>query len=325
MKALMTAAALALCLPLFGQVDSTADNEHLLQIGYAPGNGMVAKVERMDTTNTDDPDTVRIEMRHKTYTIITTRNVVNDSVEDAAERERELRRKRRNLFTYWSGLDLGLNNYLGPDGSMELDTASDFMELDTWASRFFAINFMEQKIEFGSHHVGLLTGLGVEFTSYKLANNVVLDYNEDSTYAVEVETPSFSKNKLRQIGLRMPLMLEFNTGRAEVTRSSGTHNGDAWVEEEMTRKNNFHIAVGVIGSLYFDTMYKQKYHQDGEKQKDRRGGTFNLLPYRAAASVRIGYGGLNLFAEYGLTTLFEDGKGPELTPLNVGLTIIGFN
>ena len=27
----------------------------------------------------------------------------------------------------------------------------------------------------------------------------------------------------------------------------------------------------------------------------------------------------------GLTELFENGKGPSLTPLNIGLTIIGFN
>lgn len=325
MKALMTAAALALCPTLFGQVDSTAQTQHSLEIGYAPGKGMGARVERMDTTNTNDPDTVRIEMRHKTYTIITTHNVVSDSAEDAEERERQLRRERRNLFTYWSGLDLGLNTYLGPDGSMELDSTADFMELNTWDSRFFAINFMEQKIEFGTHHAGLLTGLGVEFTSYKLTNNVVLDYNSDSTYAVEVESPSFSKNKLRQIGLRVPLMLEFNTGSADMTRTSGKSDKGEWVEEHMTRRHNFHIAMGMIGSLYFDTMYKQKFHKDGELVKERSGGNYNLLPYRAAASVRIGYGGLNLFAEYALTTLFEDGKGPELTPLNVGLTLIGFN
>jgi hypothetical protein len=34
---------------------------------------------------------------------------------------------------------------------------------------------------------------------------------------------------------------------------------------------------------------------------------------------------LNLFAEYSLTPLFNDDKGPELTPLTVGLTLIGFN
>jgi hypothetical protein len=72
-------------------------------------------------------------------------------------------------------------------------------------------------------------------------------------------------------------------------------------------------------------MYKQKYRTDGDNRKDRSKGDYQLLPYRAAASVRLGYGGLNLFAEYALTPFVLEGKGPELSPLNVGLTIIGFN
>ena len=60
-------------------------------------------------------------------------------------------------------------------------------------------------------------------------------------------------------------------------------------------------------------------------QKDIDKGDHRLLPYRLAASARIGYGSLNLFAEYALTPLFQDKVMPELTPLNVGLTIIGFN
>ena len=327
MRTLIT---LALALPLcaVAQTDTTrseAEGTHNLEIGFNNREGLAIAVEPMDTTNRQKPDTMRIQMRNKTYTIITTHKVDKDTTESYESRQRQLNRERRNLFTYWSGLDLGFNSYLGSDGGLELDSASDFMELDPWASRFFAINFMEQKIEFGSHHAGLLTGMGIEFTSYKLANNVILGYDGDSTYAVEVETPTFSKNKLRQIGLRVPLMLEFNTGRAEVTRTTGSTDEGDWVQEHMSRKNNFHIAVGVVGSLYFDTMYKQKYRQDGELKKDRSSGDYNLLPYRASASVRLGYGSFNLFAEYGLTHLFKDVQAPELTPLNVGITIVGFN
>ncbi|HMC96351.1 MAG TPA: hypothetical protein VKG92_01745, partial [Flavobacteriales bacterium] len=197
------------------------------------------------------------------------------------------------------------------------------------------INFMEEKIEFGSHHVGLLTGLGLEFTGYHLANNVTLQYNADSVYGVPMETPELRKNKLRQTGLRLPVMLEFNTKRARMPTAeevlaaakdttlvikNGKHKAF-----DLNNRGNFHIAMGVVGSWYFDTMYKQKYEWDGDPQKDRSSGDYNMLPYRVAASVRIGYGSLNLFAEYGLTSFFQDGKGPELTPLNIGLTIIGFN
>ena len=153
-------------------------------------------------------------------------------------------------------------------------------------------------------------------------NNVTLGYNSDSTYAVEVDDPHFKKNKLRQTGLRVPLMLEFNTKRAPLPSREEVAKGTSLSYD---RKGNFHIAIGVIGSWYFDTMYKQKYSRDGETVKDRSGGSYNLTPWRAAASVRIGDGGLNLFAEYALTPLFEDDLGPDLVPVNVGLTLIGFN
>jgi hypothetical protein len=53
--------------------------------------------------------------------------------------------------------------------------------------------------------------------------------------------------------------------------------------------------------------------------------SYNTLPYRLAARVQLGYGGLNLFAEYGLTQFFKDGRGPELVPVTAGITLVGFN
>jgi hypothetical protein len=327
----LTTIALTLLVPMaaIAQTDTTRTQEdaHSVELKMSSKEGLTAGVHPTDTTDNDGADTLTFSTRRKTYTIITRRRLDDDtttfSIDDD---EQALRRQRRNLFTYWSGLDLGLNNLLSPDGTLDRDTNTRFMELNMSRSRFFAINFMEQKIEFGSHHAGLMTGLGIEFTSYHLENNKRLMYNRDSTWAVDAEPLNFTKNKLRQIGLRVPLMLEFNTGRAEIVRKTGKNGeGKTWTEEEMTRKNNFHIAAGVIGSLYFDTMYKVKYEQDGETKKDRSGASYNLLPYRLAASVRLGWNSLNLFAEYSLTDLFKKDRGPELTPVNIGITLIGFN
>ncbi|MEO8589583.1 MAG: hypothetical protein ABI432_09455 [Flavobacteriales bacterium] len=321
------------CLAQTDTVRTDEGHMQSLEIGMTHKDGMGVRMVDGDTVTNKGSWT--IDTRYKRITVTTVPKPwasVNDSV---AEVLKDLRTQRRNQFTYWSGLDLGVNTLLGSDGDADLDASADFMQIDNAKSRFFAINFMEEKIEFGSHHVGLLTGLGLEFTSYHLANNVTLQYNADSVYGVPMETPELRKNKLRQTGLRLPLMLEFNTKRARMPAAEevlaaardtvkvlkkGQHK-----PFEMSNKGNFHIAVGVVGSWYFATMYKQKYELNEDPQKDRSSGDYHMLPYRAAASVRIGYGHLNLFAEYSLTPLFEDGKGPELTPLNIGLTIIGFN
>ncbi len=275
--------------------------------------------------------TFTFDTKYKHVTIVAEPKPWASTSDSIAEVLKDSRTKRRNLFTYWSGLDLGVNTLLGPDGSSELDADAEFMEVDNKSSRFFSINFLEEKIEFGSHHMGLLTGLGWEFVNYRLQNNYNVQYNADSVYGVPVETPDYDKNKMRQIGFRVPLMLEFNTKRAplpteaDVMAMRQDTTGTIAERFKHSRKHNFHIAMGMVGSWYYNSMYKVKYDLDGENQHDRSSGDYHLLPYRAAAAVRIGYGALNLFAEYSLTPLFQDGKGPELTPFNIGITIIGFN
>lgn len=308
--------------PAEGEVPNDGEKRHSLSLGVNSKEGMVVQMDGPIDTTTNKQKPLIIETKRKKISIFSEPKEWLSPTDSVADRLKELRTERRNLFTYWSGLDLGVNTLLGPDGSADLDADAEFLEIDNSRSRFFSINFMEQKIEFGSHHVGLMTGLGWEFTSYHLKNNVFLAYDADSIYGVPLESPEYSKNKLRQMGFRVPLMLEFNTKRAPLPTESELLAGNV---KDYDRKGNFHIAVGVIGSWYFDTMYKQKYREEGDNRKDRYKGDYQLLPYRAAASVRMGYGGLNLFAEYSLTSFINDGKGPELTPLNVGLTIIGFN
>lgn len=306
-----------------GQTDTTATEQparHTLSLGVSSKDGAYAKVQSPDTTKKDN--TLTITTKHKKIRIVTEPRKWDSESDSLRVILKDLRTERRNAFTYWSGLDIGVNTLLSSDGSDDLPSEAEFMQIDNARSRFFAINFMEQKIEFGSHHAGLLTGLGLEFVNYHLKENVLLAYDADSIYGMPVDEPDYRKNKLRQIGLRVPLMLEFNTKRAPMPTIEEMKAKKGW---GFSRKGNVHLAFGVVGSWYFDTMYKQKYKMDGENFKDRSKGDLHLLPYRAAATVRVGYGGLNLFAEYSLTPLFKDGKGPELTPFTVGLTLVAFN
>ncbi|MBK9176368.1 MAG: hypothetical protein IPM46_08510 [Flavobacteriales bacterium] len=319
-------------LPGLAQSDSAAVNENrtTLSLGVNSREGAYAKVEDSDTTKKSEGN-FTIETKRKRITVHTEPRIWASETDSIAEVIKERRTERRNMFTYWSGIDVGVNTLIDEGGSPDLSGNAEFMEIDNARSRFLSINLMEQKIEFGTHHVGLLTGLGWEFVNYRLKNNVTLAYDADSVYGVEMETPDLRKNKLRQMGIRVPLMLEFNTKRAAMPTDADVRAMRADTTRAVakrfrhSRKNNFHLAMGVVGSWYFDSMYKQKWTEDGEQRKARDKGDYLLLPYRAAASVRLGFGAWNLFAEYSLTPLFKEGKGPELTPVTVGLTIIGFN
>jgi len=303
--------------------DADTPGRHTMELS-AGSNGMHMKVERADTNHAQEGDTIRINTAHKLIRIITTKRTDRDSTAEFAIRLKELRNERRRLFTYWAGLDLGINTFVASDGSIGDGPESGPLQLNNANSRFVAINFFEQKWEFGSNHFGLFTGLGLEWDNYRLSENTTLQFNSDSTWAVPMDQPQLRKNKLRQTGLRVPLMFEYNSKRATVPT---TREEVAALDKSggYSRKGNFHLAAGVVGSWYYDTMYKQKYYQDGEQIKYRMKASYNLLPYRVAARFQIGYGGLNLFAEYGLTPMFERGTAPELDALNVGLTLIGFN
>lgn len=330
MKHLITATLACLtALCATGQADSLRADTiekglegHRLNLGVSAGRGAYAEVKDNDD---DDNDTIRIELKHKVIRIISTQKLSSVLSADSTSMDLDgARRERRNLFTYWSGIDVGVNTFLTSDGRLGDGPKAGPMLLNNLRSRWVSINFMEQKHEFGSHHAGFFWGLGLEFTGYHLSENARLMDNGDSTYAVNVAEPDYSKNKIRQIGLRLPLMFEFNTKKAPLPASP-----EEWKEfhkrNGFSRKGNFHFAAGVVGSWYFDHMYKQKYREGGENKKVRDNGHYNLLPYRVATRAQIGIGGWNLFAEYGLTPLFEGGAAPEVTPLTVGLTLIGFN
>ena len=324
---------LAICvlLPLSvaAQSDSTRKDtaeakgleQHRLEMGIN-SKGPYAEVKDNDD---DDNDTIRIEFRHKVVRIISTEKLTKIlSADSLSDDLRSARTDRRNTFTYWSGIDFGFNSFITSDGRFGDGPKAGPMLLNNLRSRWVSINFMEQKYEFGSHHAGLFWGLGLEFTGYHLSENATLGYSGDSTYATSVQQPQFTKNKLRQIGLRLPLMFEFNTKKAPLPVTP-----EDWKKFHekggFSNKGNFHFAAGVVGSWYFDNMYKQKFREGGENHKIRDKGDYNLLPYRVSARAQIGIGGLNLFAEYGLTPLFEKGTAPEVMPVTVGLTLIGFN
>lgn len=303
--------------------DTTSQSKHSVYLGIGR-NGLEGGIMRADTASTDEGDTLRINTKRKTYMIITRPREGLDTAMNFEYRLQQLRRERRRTFTYWSGLEWGMSTFLTTDGRLGDGPESGPLQLNNGKSRFFAINFMERKVEFGSHHVGLFTGLGFEFLNYKLSDNVTLAADGDSTYAVPMDVPALNKNKLRQIGLRVPLMLEFNTARAKLPKDASELVGEK-DKLTFTRKNNFHLAAGLVGSWYIDTMYKQKYKEGGRNVKNRSKDDFNLLPYRVSARAQIGFGSVNLFAEYALTPMFEKGTTPEMNAVNFGITLVGFN
>jgi hypothetical protein len=129
-------------------------------------------------------------------------------------------------------------------------------------------------------------------------------FNADSTYGVYDPNKGTNKSKFRSTYINAPFLLEFNSSNY--------------------RKNNFHFAAGVVLGWRIQSMYKQRYENESGKHKDKTYGNFNVQPFRANAMIRIGYGGLNLFATYSINELFMEGTAPALHQVSFGITIIGW-
>ncbi|MCB9363752.1 MAG: DUF2807 domain-containing protein [Flavobacteriales bacterium] len=234
-------------------------------------------------------------------------------------------KKRRN---HWAGIDLGINGFVNSSGSFDLKNSPDlettnpkevtqFMELDYAKSWKLGINFFEYFLKLKEHHVGLVTGLGLEYNNYELRNNVrlianggafvnstVTLFNEQYTWGIADTTLNYSKNRFKTFYITAPFLFEINTGQH--------------------KNKSFHVSTGAILGYKFKTKMKYKYEEDGDTQKYKDNQNFNTNPFKVDLTARVGYGWFTAFATYSLTPLFEKNRGPELHAFSVGLALVGF-
>ena len=205
---------------------------------------------------------------------------------------------RKHLLTHWSGVTFGINGYIGDNESLDLPQEINQMEIDYSKSYTFSVNFPEIKFRLIKDYVGIYTGLGLQFNSYRLRQNTNMMFG-DSVALMADTTRNLTRNTLQATYLRVPLMLEFNTS-TKPTKS-------------------FHVALGVVGGFRIHSSYIQKYNQDGVDYKISTGGIPNLNLFSGEAMVRVGYGPFLVYASYWLTPLFDKKEGPELYPFSAGI------
>lgn len=216
--------------------------------------------------------------------------------------------RERGFRGHWAGFEMGVNAFSNEDYSA-YPGQNDFMELDLLKSTAVNLNFLQYDISLQKDRntIGLVTGMGLEWNNYRFDKKITLTEAETGEIIPEALNPDWSikKSKLTSLYLTVPLLLEF---QIPVGYKS--------------RRVNF--SAGIVGGLRIASHTKIKYKNNGNTHKDKDHDDFNLKALRYAGQVRLGYKSIKLFATYGLTELFEDGKGPELTPYTVGITLVSF-
>ena len=205
---------------------------------------------------------------------------------------------------HWGGFDLGINGYVDKDFNIDVPAEYDFLTLKYEKSIDVNINIYEQNINLANNKFGMITGIGLRWNNYRFNDNTILISDSAKIYGYPDNTQNWSKSKLVVNYLQIPLLLEYQTNR-------------------FSRKNSFHITAGMVLGWRWGTHTKMLYKDNG-RHKPKEWDSYHLNPFRYDATMRIGWGIINLYATYSMNTLFKDGRGPELYPFAIGITLLGW-
>jgi len=238
--------------------------------------------------------------------------------------------KRRKFNGHWAGVEIGINGFLTKDFNMKFRPEDEYMDLRMEKSMQVNLNLYEQNIALSKNQEwGMLTGIGLQWNNYRFRRPTTL--NPDSSYLIGYidEGISVRKSKLAIAYLQIPLLFE-------------------WQNQALKKRNSFHVSLGVILGVRLWSWQKKYYNELNKEytltQYDPSTGQyedvwartspnyskthtyddFHLQPFKADASVRVGWGFINLFATYNLVPMFRQDKGPELHQFAAGITLLGW-
>ena len=188
----------------------------------------------------------------------------------------------------------------------------------------------EQNIAFNKNKtIGMMTGLGMAWNNYYFSNDTYLVNGESQLEGYYMEGVSVRKTKLTNMFITLPVLFEFQTGQSN-------------------RNKRFHFTIGgVIGArvlshtkIYFNEANKvyrlvepetglplfEQYRTPDRENRNivKNFNSFYQPPFRFDARVGFGYGWLNVFGTYAVNGLFQNGKGPDVYPWTIGITLVGW-
>ncbi len=157
---------------------------------------------------------------------------------------------------------------------------------------------------------GLVTGLGLEYQNLMFNNDdVSIIKTEDGIATIKPTTEyegvsNIKRSTLKIIYVTVPLLMEVQ------------------FPARYRRSERIYISGGFIGGVRVFSRTKVVYDdKSGSKQNKNNTDNFDLLPIKADATVRVGFGAFCAWGSYSLTNLFCADNVPDLRLYAMGLGI----
>ena len=230
---------------------------------------------------------------------------VNVIIGDEEREEKKLKTGLSNKSN-WSGFDFGVGMLFRPDWSNDFAN-QPYLDFDPAKSWTFNLNLFEHYFGIAGknrENVGFVTGLGLNFSHFGYNRNYTIVYDADSIHGFVDPNRNYSRNRLRAAYLQIPALLQFNIPAGRNTR------------------DNFHLSMGVVGGVRIGSRLRQRYIENATEFKIReRRGQYFFNPFKADATVRLGYKDFGVFATYNLVPLFDSRVVEPVHNLSFGLML----
>jgi hypothetical protein len=258
------------------------------------GKGTQVKVGNdngIEVVTDDWGDTTKVRIGSRTFKVVDDYNGTHIRV----EREPRDKKWTGHFNAHWAGLEWGVNILQKTDYS--LYDSDQFMDLNHGKSITLNLNFAEWAFKNEANNFALVTGFGFSFMDFAFDNPITIEKYNGKIVPININPNGLKKSKLNITYLTAPLILELKTP----LRLDG---------------KRVYLGAGIIGGLNIGSHTKYKYKQDKFKDKSN----YYINQFKCDITGRIGFGDFCIFANYSMTPLFKENKGPEMYPLTVGFS-----
>ena len=153
--------------------------------------------------------------------------------------------------------------------------------------------------QFGSSKFSFAFGLGL--CVHNMYGNALPGELNDSTIFNKIpDSISYKKSKIAISYIDLPIEFRFKS------------------------KSKFRIAIGFKGGYLLNVHSKYKGDENGDKVTIKSTNVKYLELFRYGPTFKIGYKWFNITGYYSLSKLFKKGRGPDMYPISVGISLMPF-
>jgi hypothetical protein len=197
---------------------------------------------------------------------------------------------------------MGLNNAIPENGNIE---NSDFR---VWGSHFYEWGLTYNTRIFKNHNlVHAKYGFSVMYNNLRPTDNRYFVKNGDQTY-LATSTFNLEESRLRNVYLTAPFHLEFDFSPKKYSKDGTT--------SYFRTHESVRLGIGGYAGVRVKSKQLLHYEVDGDKEKNKQKGDFNVSDFNYGLSTYIGYRATSLYLKYDLNPMFKKNSNINQVPLN---------